>query len=66
MQEMTFEAAFTELEAIVQKLDDGELTLEETISLYEWGQALARLCQERLDQAELRVEQIAGSVQEPS
>jgi exodeoxyribonuclease VII small subunit len=57
-QEITFEAAFAELEAVVQQLEEGELSLEESIALYERGQLLARLCQERLDQAELRVEQI--------
>jgi len=56
--ETSFEAAFAELEAVVQRLEEGELSLEESISLYERGQALARLCQERLDQAELRVEQL--------
>jgi exodeoxyribonuclease VII small subunit len=59
MQGVTFETAFIELEQIVQQLESGELALEETIALYERGQALARYCQERLDQAELRVVQLA-------
>ena len=54
----SFEAAFAELEVVVQQLEEGELSLEESISLYERGQMLARLCQERLDRAELRVDQI--------
>jgi exodeoxyribonuclease VII small subunit len=62
-QEASFEAAFAELEAVVERLEEGELSLEESISLYERGQALARLCQERLDQAELRVEQLEGESQ---
>jgi exodeoxyribonuclease VII small subunit len=57
-QETSFEAAFAELEDVVERLEEGELSLEESIALYERGQALARLCQERLDQAELRVEQL--------
>lgn len=57
-QETSFEAAFAELEAVVQRLEEGELSLEDSIALYERGQVLARLCQERLDQAELRVEQL--------
>ena len=57
-REISFEAAFSELEAVVQRLEEGELSLEESIALYERGQLLARLCQERLDQAELRVEQL--------
>ena len=58
MKEMTFEAAFAELEGIVQQLESGELSLEDTISLFERGQSLARQCQGRLDQAELRVTQL--------
>jgi exodeoxyribonuclease VII small subunit len=56
--DVSFEAAFAELEAVVEQLEEGELSLEESISLYERGQMLARLCQERLDQAELRMDQI--------
>ena len=58
--EVSFEVAFAELEAVVRQLEEGELSLEESIALYERGQMLARLCQERLDQAELRVDQIRG------
>jgi exodeoxyribonuclease VII small subunit len=61
---MTFEDAFAEMEQIVQRLEAGELTLEEAISLYERGQALVRKCQEHLDQAELRITQLEDSVQE--
>ncbi|MFZ5915417.1 MAG: exodeoxyribonuclease VII small subunit [Chloroflexota bacterium] len=53
-----FEAAFQELEAVVRRLEDGELTLDEAIALFERGQALARLCNDRLEQAELRVKQL--------
>jgi exodeoxyribonuclease VII small subunit len=61
---MTFEAAFAELEHIVRELESGELTLEGTMALYERGQTLARRCQERLDQAELRITQLASNVPE--
>lgn len=64
MQEITFEDAFAELDRIVQRLEAGELTLEEAISLYERGQVLAHQCQERLDQAELRIAQLEDGVQE--
>ncbi len=57
-QEMTFEVAFRELEETVQRLEDGELTLDEAIALFERGQALARLCDAKLGQAELRVSQL--------
>jgi len=64
MQDMAFEAAFVELGEIVQRLEAGELPLEEAISLYERGQALARQCQDRLDQAELRITQLEENAQE--
>ena len=57
-KELTFEAAFQELEETVQRLENGELTLDETIALFERGQVLARLCDEKLEQAELRVDQL--------
>ena len=57
--ELSFESAFAELEEIVQQLEKGELSLEGAITLYERGQALARQCQTRLDQAELRVSRLS-------
>ena len=57
-KELTFEAAFQELEKTVQRLENGELTLDEAIALFERGQVLARLCDEKLEQAELRVDQL--------
>jgi len=57
-QELTFEAAFQELEETVQRLEGGELTLDEAIALFERGQILVRLCDEKLEQAELRVNQL--------
>jgi exodeoxyribonuclease VII small subunit len=62
LSDTSFEAALAELEAVVRQLEEGELSLEESIALYERGQMLSRLCQERLDQAELRVEQLESSV----
>jgi exodeoxyribonuclease VII small subunit len=56
--ERSFESAFGELEEVVRRLEEGELSLEEAISLYERGQALSRYCQDRLDQAALRVTQL--------
>ena len=58
MQDLPFETAFEELTEVVQQLEEGGLTLEEMISLYERGQALAGHCQEQLDRAELRVTQL--------
>jgi exodeoxyribonuclease VII small subunit len=63
-EEMTFEQAFAALEETVEQLETGELAMEDTLSLYERGQALARRCQDLLDQAELRVTQLGGDVAE--
>ena len=58
--ELSYEQALAELEAIVASLESGTLQLEETMSLYERGQALTRHCVELLDKAELRVKQLSG------
>jgi exodeoxyribonuclease VII small subunit len=61
---MSFEAVFAELAEIVKQLEQGNLTLEEAISLYERGQALARRGQAQLDQAELRIAALDKANQE--
>ena len=57
----SFEEAFHELEATVQRLDtaQGELSLQETIALYERGMILAQCCSEALDAAELQVQKLS-------
>jgi exodeoxyribonuclease VII small subunit len=62
-EDLAFEAAFSELEETVQKLEAGELTLEESVALFERGQALATHCQKQLDAAELKVEQLLSAPQ---
>ena len=57
-EEMTYEQAFRELETVVQRLEAGELPLEEALGLFERGQALAGRCSELLDQADLRLKQL--------
>lgn len=57
-EELSFEEAFRELEETVQRMEAGDLTLEESIALFERGQALAQHCSAVLDQAELRVNQL--------
>ncbi len=56
---MTFEEAYKELESIVLRLEAGSLTLDESLGLYERGQALSKWCETQLDSAELRVSQLA-------
>ncbi len=51
-----FEAAIAELESIVKKLEDGDLSLEQSLALYERGVQLSRFCHAQLEEAERRVE----------
>jgi len=51
-----FEAAITELESIVKKLEEGDLALEQSLALYERGVHLSRFCHQRLEDAERRIE----------
>ncbi len=51
-----FEAAIAELEAIVKKLEEGDLALETALQLYERGVTLSRFCHARLEEAERRIE----------
>jgi len=52
----TFESSLEDLERIVRQLEQGELTLEKSLELFEQGVTLSRDCQERLNQAERRIE----------
>ena len=54
----TFESSLEELERIVRELEQGELTLEKSLELFEQGVKLSRECQERLNQAERRIEML--------
>jgi exodeoxyribonuclease VII small subunit len=56
---LTFEQAFAELEQTVRELEAGGLALEESLALFERGQALAAHCSAQLDQAELKVRQLS-------
>ncbi len=57
-EDLTFEAALAQLEEIVNRLEEGDLTLDESVALFEQGQRLTAFCQEKLDNAELRVRQL--------
>jgi exodeoxyribonuclease VII small subunit len=54
-----FEAALAELESIVQKLEQGELSLEESLKQFERGVVLTRSCQKALRQAEQKIRVLA-------
>ncbi len=60
LEKLTYEQAFEELQNIVSVLDEGQLPLEETLKSFERGQALARHCEQLLNQAQLKVQQVAG------
>lgn len=54
----SFEASLESLEQIVRELEDGDLPLEKSLELFEQGIRLSRECQERLGQAERRIEML--------
>ncbi len=56
---LTFEQAMQQLEQIVSQLESGEQTLQETLALYQRGQALVQYCSQLLDQAELTIRNLS-------
>lgn len=58
VSELSFELALKELESIVQRLEQGKVDLEESIAIYERGEALKNHCERLLKEAEGRVERI--------
>jgi exodeoxyribonuclease VII small subunit len=56
--QLTFEELYRELEETVRRLEAGDLTLDESLALFERGAALAEQCNVLLDSAELRVRQL--------
>ena len=59
VSEMSFEAALEELEGIVARLEQGRAPLEESINIFQRGEALKKRCDDLLKRAEARVETIA-------
>lgn len=57
---LSYEQSLAELEKIVASLETNKLPLEESMKLFERGQALSRHCVELLDKAELRIKQLSG------
>jgi exodeoxyribonuclease VII small subunit len=56
----SFEESFGRLQEVVQKLSEGNLTLQEALSSFEEGMRLAELCTKMLDEAQLRVEAVSA------
>jgi exodeoxyribonuclease VII small subunit len=61
IEELTYEQAFRELEAVVTALETEKQSLDESMQLFERGQALARRCMDLLDKAELKVRLLSGN-----
>jgi len=59
MESLTFEEAYAQLEAAVTALQDGQMPLERALQYYEEGMKLAQYCNELLQKAELRVQQLS-------
>lgn len=55
-KEMKFETALDKLESIVKKLEEGDLSLDDSLKMFEEGVKLARVCSTRLEAAERRIE----------
>ena len=60
VEDLTYEEAFAELETIVNALEGEQNPLEESISLFERGQALVKRCSTLLEGAELKVRTVSG------
>ncbi len=61
----SFEAAYRELQQVVEQLEDGGLGLEEAVRLFERGTQLAKTCQQIVDEAQLRVTRLAAEQAQP-
>jgi exodeoxyribonuclease VII small subunit len=58
VKKLPFERAIDELESIIKRLEEGKVPLEESVAIYERGEALKQRCEELLKAAEARVEKI--------
>ena len=58
MATKTFEQAIEKLEAIVDELEQGDLTLEETLKKFEEGMELSKFCTDKLNQAEQKLKKL--------
>lgn len=57
-EETTFEEALKDLETIVEKMERGDLSLDDALKSFETGMTLAKLCEQKLGEAEGRVEKL--------
>lgn len=59
----SFEASLKRLEQIVEELENGEVTLDKALEMYEEGVELSKFCIERLTQAEMKLKKLSKDVQ---
>jgi exodeoxyribonuclease VII small subunit len=62
-QEVSFEEALERLEGLVERLEEGEVPLEESLQAYAEGTQLVKLCLERLDRAETVIRELSESTE---
>jgi len=61
-KEIGFEEAMKRLEEIIEEIERGELSLEETISKFEEGIKLCKLCKDKIQKAEMRIEKLLEDI----
>jgi exodeoxyribonuclease VII small subunit len=59
-EDISFEDAIAELESIIKKLEDGKLPLEAAVSTFERGTYLKKVCEEKLKDAQLKIEMLSS------
>ena len=64
-KELDFEAALAQLEALVGRLEGGDLSLDDSLRTFEEGVLLVRQCSERLQSAELRIQKLEEGSEKP-
>lgn len=62
IESLSFEDSYSRLEQIIEKLEGGDLSLDESVSLFEEGMRLAQHCGQKLDDAELKVFHLLSAV----
>jgi exodeoxyribonuclease VII small subunit len=60
VEKLSYEAALSELEALVLDLESDEHALEDALAMFERGQALAQHCAQLLENAELKIQELSG------
>ena len=62
IEKLSYEQAFSEFEKIIESLESNQATLEESLKLFEKGQALLQRCSSLLDNAELKIHTLTGNI----